>query len=87
MEEETSRRPEPSSLASVFVRLGKQLAFLVNSFRKGDGRTRLSYVLMGFSNLARGQVAKGIVLRANAVRGEAARIAQRAPEQGGDRLL
>jgi arabinogalactan oligomer/maltooligosaccharide transport system permease protein len=60
MEEETSRRPEPSGLASVFVRLGKQLAFLVNSFRKGDGRTRLSYVLMGFSNLTRGQVAKGI---------------------------
>jgi arabinogalactan oligomer/maltooligosaccharide transport system permease protein len=60
MEKETSRRPEPSGLASVFVRLGKQLAFLVNSFRKGDGRTRLSYVLMGFSNLTRGQVAKGI---------------------------
>ncbi|MHB8107120.1 MAG: carbohydrate ABC transporter permease [Candidatus Cryosericum sp.] len=44
----------------MFVRLGRQVAFLVSSFRKGDGRTRLSYVLMGFSNLTRGQVAKGI---------------------------
>ena len=60
MEEKASRRTERAGLASVFVTLRTQLTFLVSSFRKGDGKTRLSYVLMGFSNLARGQVAKGI---------------------------
>src|SRR5450756_2703798 len=60
MEEKTSRRPERSGLANLFATLRTQLTFLVSSFRKGDGKTRLSYVLMGFSNLARGQVAKGI---------------------------
>ena len=44
----------------MFVTLRAQLTFLVSSFRKGDGKTRLSYILMGFSNLARGQVVKGI---------------------------
>jgi arabinogalactan oligomer/maltooligosaccharide transport system permease protein len=60
MEEKASRRTERAGLASVFVTLRTQLTFLVSSFRKGDGKTRLSYILMGFSNLARGQVAKGI---------------------------
>lgn len=60
MEEKSSASAERSSLASVFARLGSQVKFLVTSFRNGDGRTRLSYVLMGFSNLARGQVAKGL---------------------------
>lgn len=37
-----------------------QVRFLGSAFREGDGKTRLSFVLMGFGNLARGQVAKGI---------------------------
>ena len=51
---------ERSGPANVLVTLRKQLAFLVSSFRNGDGKTRLSYVLMGFSNVTRGQVAKGL---------------------------
>jgi len=37
-----------------------QVRFLGSAFREGDGKTRLSFVLMGFGNLARGQVAKGV---------------------------
>ena len=38
----------------------EKLAFLPRSFMAGDLWTRLSFVVMGVSNMARGQVAKGI---------------------------
>ncbi|MGB9666123.1 MAG: carbohydrate ABC transporter permease [Candidatus Cryosericum sp.] len=60
MEGNGSEGTERSGPASVFARLGAQLRFLVTSFKEGDHKTRLSYVLMGFSNLSRGQVAKGL---------------------------
>lgn len=60
MEGNGSEGTERSGPANVFARLGAQLRFLVMSFKEGDRKTRLSYVLMGFSNLSRGQVAKGL---------------------------
>ena len=43
-----------------FTALNNQVSLLGRTFHDGDGRTRLSFVLMGFGNLARGQVAKGL---------------------------
>jgi len=60
MEEKASTRLGLSGLANALTTPANQLKFLAHSFGKGDGKTRLSYVLMGFSNLARGQVVKGI---------------------------
>lgn len=49
-----------SGLRRFFTALGNQVDFLGHSFREGDHRTRLSFVLMGFGSLARGQLAKGL---------------------------
>lgn len=37
---------------------------LVETFKKGDWKTRVSYVVMGFGNLARGQIGRGILFLA-----------------------
>ncbi len=34
---------------------------LVNTFKKGDWKTRLSYLIMGFGSVARGQVLRGLL--------------------------
>ncbi len=48
-----------------FVRLGRGIRAgvreYVGTFRQGDARTRLSYVLMGAGSLFRGQVVKGLL--------------------------
>jgi arabinogalactan oligomer/maltooligosaccharide transport system permease protein len=49
-----------SGLRRFFAALMNQVDLLGRTFRDGDGRTRVSFVLMGFGNLARGQVAKGL---------------------------
>ena len=37
---------------------------LIDTFRKGDWKTRVSYVVMGFGNLFRGQIGRGILFLA-----------------------
>ena len=37
---------------------------LIETFRKGDWKTRVSYVVMGFGNLFRGQIGRGILFLA-----------------------
>ena len=58
--EEKSIGSRWSGLRRFFTALGNQVSLLGRTFHDGDGRTRLSFVLMGFGNLARGQVAKGL---------------------------
>ena len=49
----------------LFVKLGKMLAADVvdvwETFRDGDYKTRISFVVMGFGSLARGQILRGIL--------------------------
>jgi len=45
----------------LFQGIGKELKDLVQTFRNGDWKTRLSYVIMGFGSCARGQWGRGIL--------------------------
>ena len=48
-------------IVSLFKGLGTNLADLVTTFRDGDWKTRLSYLIMGFGSCARGQWGRGIL--------------------------
>ncbi len=43
------------------VGIGRNLAELVTTFRDGDGKTRLSYLIMGYGSLRRGQILRGLL--------------------------
>ena len=43
------------------VGLGKEFAEIVTTFTHGDWKTRLSYPIMGFGSIARGQVLRGLL--------------------------
>jgi len=58
--EENRIRSRWSGLRRFFAAFVNQANLLGRTFREGDTRTRLSFVLMGFGNLVRGQVAKGL---------------------------
>ena len=47
--------------AKVFRGLGASIADLVTTFKDGDWKTRLSYLVMGFGSCARGQWGRGIL--------------------------
>ncbi len=51
----------PNAVVSFFKAVGRGLLFLVKSFTNGDVLTKLSFVLMGSSNLFRGQIVKGFL--------------------------
>ena len=62
----------PSNLVKIFcaigrffkrigVGIGKGFAGYFTRFIKGDWATKLSYVIMGFGNIVRGQIAKGLL--------------------------
>ena len=62
----------PKAFAAFFVRLfnglvaclkaiGRECADINNTFVQGDWKTKLSYVIMGFGCLARGQILRGIL--------------------------
>lgn len=50
-----------------FRAVGKDIAEIGTTFAHGDWRTRLSYIIMGFGQLLRGQIAKGIAFLASEV--------------------
>ena len=52
-----SKTKKPNTLAKEFAEIG-------TTFRDGDWKTRVSYVILGFGPLMRGQIAKGIALLA-----------------------
>jgi len=62
----------PKGFANIFVKLwellkkggtavGRDVADIVNTFINGDWKTKLSFFVMGFGNIARGQVLRGIL--------------------------
>jgi arabinogalactan oligomer/maltooligosaccharide transport system permease protein len=53
--QKTGRKP-----ARFWKAIGEYFAELGNALTKGDWRTKLSFLIMGFGNAARGQIGKGI---------------------------
>ena len=49
------------NIVSAFRKIGEVLADIVNTFIKGDWKTRLSYLIMGFGSFARGQWGRGLL--------------------------
>ena len=48
-------------LKNAGIAIGRELAEIVTTFTKGDWKTKISYVVMGFGSIARGQVLRGIL--------------------------
>ncbi|MBQ8074148.1 MAG: sugar ABC transporter permease [Clostridia bacterium] len=48
-------------LGTVFRGIGSEIKDLVNTFKEGDLPTRVSYLVMGFGNLCRGQILRGLL--------------------------
>jgi arabinogalactan oligomer / maltooligosaccharide transport system permease protein len=51
----------PRNIGRFFTAIYGKLKFLAFVFKVGDSKTRLSFIFMGFSNLARGQIIKGLI--------------------------
>ena len=45
----------------IFVGIGKGFAGYGSRFIKGDWATKISYLIMGFGNIVRGQIVKGLI--------------------------
>ncbi len=48
-------------IVQFFVNIGKGLADIVKTFIHGDWKTKVSYFVMGFGNITRGQILRGIL--------------------------
>ena len=48
-------------IVSIFKGIGTNIADLFTTFKNGDWKTRLSYLIMGFGSCARGQWGRGIL--------------------------
>ncbi|MBQ1742130.1 MAG: hypothetical protein II045_03435, partial [Oscillospiraceae bacterium] len=46
---------------NVFAAIGREFADVFTTFKNGDWKTKLSYLLMGFGSIARGQVLRGLM--------------------------
>ena len=46
---------------NIFVSVAKELHEVVTTFVKGDWKTKVSYLVMGFGSIARGQVLRGLL--------------------------
>ena len=49
------------AIAKFFVGIGKGIADLVKTFIHGDWKTKVSYFVMGFGNITRGQILRGLL--------------------------
>ena len=49
---------------NLFLGIGRELKDLVTTFIHGDWKTKVSYVFMGFGNIARGQILRGLLFLA-----------------------
>ena len=49
------------TIVGLFKSLGLDIADLVTTFKNGDWKTRLSYLVMGSGSMARGQWGRGIL--------------------------
>jgi arabinogalactan oligomer/maltooligosaccharide transport system permease protein len=52
---------------NMFVGIGKGFAGYFSRFVKGDWATKLSYIIMGFGNIVKGQIIKGLLFLATEV--------------------
>ncbi len=50
-----------NAIKGFFVRIGQECKDIVVTFVKGDWKTKASYLVMGFGNIARGQVMRGLL--------------------------
>lgn len=50
----------PAFFKKIGIRIADEAKDIVTTFQKGDWKTRISYLIMGFGNVTRGQVARGI---------------------------
>ena len=46
---------------SLGLSIAKEFKFLTETFKNGSAPTKISYVVMGFGNIARGQVLRGVL--------------------------
>ena len=53
-----------SAVAGVFVGLWNEILDIIDTFKNGDWKTRVSFFVMGFGNLARGQILRGLLFLA-----------------------
>lgn len=51
----------PLKIYDFFAGIGRKFQFLAVTFAQGDWKTRFSFLIMGFSNFARGQFVKGLI--------------------------
>ena len=49
------------SIASFFKAIGRELADIGKTFAEGDWKTKTSFLVMGFGNIARGQILRGVL--------------------------
>ena len=56
------KKKSSGSVRRFFSWLGTDLKEIGTTFAEGDAKTRLSYLIMGFGQLARGQVARGLMM-------------------------
>ena len=52
------------ALARFFAWLGKDLKEIGLTFAEGDWKTKLSFLIMGFGQLLRGQIVRGVTMLA-----------------------
>ena len=50
-----------NGIRKIGLGIGKEFADLADTFRNGDLPARVSYVVMGFGNLCRGQILRGLL--------------------------
>ncbi len=55
------------AIKKFFVGIGKGVAGYFTRFVKGDWATKLSYIIMGFGNMMKGQIIKGLIFLATEV--------------------
>ena len=49
------------AIASLFTGIGREISDIVSTFVHGSAPTKISYVVMGYGNMARGQWLRGIL--------------------------
>ncbi|MCR5154021.1 MAG: hypothetical protein K6B75_04145, partial [Lachnospiraceae bacterium] len=59
--EEQSTNVKENAIKKGFKACARNIADIGTSFKDGDWATRISFVIMGFGNLVRGQVLRGIL--------------------------
>ena len=58
------KKTKGGQIAGFFSWIGKDLKDIGTTFAQGDFRTRLSFLIMGFGQLLRGQYVRGIAMLA-----------------------